>query len=485
MALDAAPHNFQLKLALVHCYECLGAPRLAYELYKRCDIKQIQHETLSYMVLPALAQLGASAEADAALLSVRRFQAHGLQDVPEQLHLAFQHGNYTQALEFVAFRRSLEHSWWHSLTDVLVALQTLRVNPGGPATLHTALAAAPFLSIDTSADYLETLPDPLDVSPFEEHLPCPPPNRLNALRRTWLPLRIHLLRVLWHALGGAAGAVAQMHAHAESDKSVAAIEELVAASAASAASAAAEAAAEAAEEAAEEVAEEWTSLLAMARLTSLLLAPAADDADAAAAERAAAAILEATRAMGASVLQHCAAPLAALKAAGGYTPAALPLLAHLTQLVLPTLSVLATRWAAMLPGAKKKKNKGGGGAEAEAEQPASARTSALSASSAQPADARSAVKEAVGAIVEAVSTLQLALSSAESTPAACALLAEEPDAWLARVGAGAGSAVAGEAGAARKALLSALEGEGKAHLAGLAASAKEVLAALRAALKLL
>jgi hypothetical protein len=113
LALDTAPHNFQLMLALLHCLEALGAGSMALELYKRCDIKQIQHETLSYVVLPALSQLGASDAADEALAAVRRFEQQGLSELPEQLLLAFRKSNYPQALEFVAFERSVRHSWWH------------------------------------------------------------------------------------------------------------------------------------------------------------------------------------------------------------------------------------------------------------------------------------------------------------------------------------------------------------------------------------
>ena len=116
IALDAAPHNFQLMLALLHCLEALGAGSMALELYKRCDIKQIQHETLSYVVLPALAQLGASDAADEALAAVRRFEQQGLSELPEQLLLAFRKSNYPQALEFVAFERSVRRSWWHVMS---------------------------------------------------------------------------------------------------------------------------------------------------------------------------------------------------------------------------------------------------------------------------------------------------------------------------------------------------------------------------------
>ena len=68
VALNAAPHNFQLALSLMQIYLCLGLPASALEIYRACDIKQVQHETLSYLVLPALAQLGAVSASDQVLV---------------------------------------------------------------------------------------------------------------------------------------------------------------------------------------------------------------------------------------------------------------------------------------------------------------------------------------------------------------------------------------------------------------------------------
>jgi uncharacterized protein (DUF3820 family) len=45
--------------------------------------------------------------------AVRRFEQHMLAELPEQLLLAFRKSNYPQALEFVAFERSVRPSWWH------------------------------------------------------------------------------------------------------------------------------------------------------------------------------------------------------------------------------------------------------------------------------------------------------------------------------------------------------------------------------------
>jgi hypothetical protein len=159
-------------------------------------------------------------------------------------------------------------------------------------------------------------------------------------------------------------------------------------------------------------------------------------------------------------------------------------LAHLLHLTLPLLSVSAMCWAALLPGGKKKK-KGGATVAAAAEADDGAPDAALPASSAQPADARAAVRETLGAIAEAVSTLQVSLSAADRRPAACVLLGSEPDEWVRCVGGAAGERAKAVASTARQALLAALEAEGKARLAELATSAREVAGALKVAAKAL
>lgn len=368
---------------------------------------------------------------------------------------------------------------------------TLRAHPGGPSTLSTALGAlrtaegpapAPswaqnVLTMDVSPAALEALPDPLDLSPFEEHLPVAPARRIHGLRRTWLPLRVHVLRLLSHTLSGADGAGgATAAASAPPLPAHAAAQEAVNQMAALVASVGDEATTY---EAAEgiEVPEDWAAILAVGRLTVALLAAPPDGA-------ADTVLLAATKLVLTTTLGQCAAPLASLRAAEGYPPSVLSTLAHLLHLTLPLLSVSAMCWAAMLPGGKKKK-KGGGAVAAAAEADGGAPDAALPASSAQPADARAAVREALGAIAEAVSTLQVSLSAADRRPAACVLLAAEPDEWVRCVGGAAGERATAEASTAQQALLAALEVEGKARLAELATSAREVAGALKVATKAL
>ena len=169
-AHEAFPHNFQVTLSLFECYLCLGAPTAAMEVYRKLKVKYIQNESLAWILLPSIEQLGARELTDSALQEVRRFQSGGMSEVPDALGTAFKWKNYVQTLEIVALKRSLEHSWWRSLTDALMALSTLRLSTSSPNAFHSACDAAPFLTTDISSDEaLAKLPDPIDVALFEEH----------------------------------------------------------------------------------------------------------------------------------------------------------------------------------------------------------------------------------------------------------------------------------------------------------------------------
>ena len=115
-----------------------------------------------------------------------------MHEMPDSLALSFQSGSYPQALEFVAFRRSLEHSWWHTFTDVLAVLASLRTKAASAPDVKLLLSGAPFLSIDVSAAALAKLPDPVDVTVFEDHVPTGPARtsrRVHALHYGWMPRR--------------------------------------------------------------------------------------------------------------------------------------------------------------------------------------------------------------------------------------------------------------------------------------------------------
>jgi len=282
LASDASPHNFQLSLALMQARPaptltltltltltrtlrtptngqlplprmqgllCMGAVEAALQLYNRCAIKHVQHDTLTFVALPAMAQLGGAAQAAGPMAAAARFRRDGLQEMQEAVGLAFRSDNYVQAAgrdrrptppprarprprpwtptldpdprpstlrptpaqaaEMVSFRHSVERSWWRRLLETLELLPRLAADAANAAALRACLAEAAVLDTDVTPAALAALPHLLDLNVFETRLP--PGMRgvgLRLLRLAWLPRRVLLLRLLRHALAGEAGETA-------------------------------------------------------------------------------------------------------------------------------------------------------------------------------------------------------------------------------------------------------------------------------------
>ena len=176
---EASPHNFQLTLALVQCHAALGSVHEATRLYHALGVKHIQQDSLSHLILPPLLRCGALEQAATVLNPAQRFAKDGLRDMPDSLQLAFSSDNYVEALEFVQFEGHLEASWWRRLVVVAaivhqlpLRLRTAPSQPQPPAdALQTALDATTALDGDVSAAALAALPDTLDTTVHESHLP--------------------------------------------------------------------------------------------------------------------------------------------------------------------------------------------------------------------------------------------------------------------------------------------------------------------------
>ena len=76
---------------------CMGAVEAALQLYNRCAVKHVQHETLTFVALPAMAQLGGAAQAAGPMAAAARFRRDGMQEMQEAVGLAFRSDNYVQA----------------------------------------------------------------------------------------------------------------------------------------------------------------------------------------------------------------------------------------------------------------------------------------------------------------------------------------------------------------------------------------------------
>ena len=524
LASSASPHNFQLSLALMQGLLCMGAVEGALQLYNRCAVKHVQLETLTFVALPAMAQVGGAAQAAGPMAAAARFRRDGMQDMQEAVGLAFRSDNYVQAAEMAApgpnpnphphphpnphpnpnlkpdpnpdsdqaaematFQHSIERSWWRRLLETLELLPRLAADAANAASLRATLAQAAVLDTDVTPAALAALPRLLDLNVFETRLP--PGMRgggLRLLRLAWLPRRVLLLRLLRHALAGEADEMAA--AESALGKACAAATAATAAAATAtpggapgggkaAAAAAAAAGAGAGACLGGEADEPWVALLAMSRVAVLLsqLLAITDGGAAAEAEPPAtqqaklrAELLSQVEAYSCALVAQCTALHEALGAAGGFAPAPLRAATHLLSLQLPCLCVLQQRWAQQLPAQPKRKKKGEDKAgedkagEDKAEQEAPPQP-------AEPADLRGALRAASARVAASLAELQEGVGTPE--PMVCAVLREAP--LREHLG---GSEAAQQA---HQHVLDALLAAGKTSVATLGAALKHAIAALR------
>jgi len=462
-------HNPQIGLALMQAYLCLGSSKAAFKLYQDAEIKQVQHESLSYLLLPAMVQLGAVGPTDHLLALVASFHKDGLRDVPESTMLAFDHDNCDQALDFVHFKRTLARSWWRAMLDIVALLSRLHKVCADATELPRLLSSCPSIELDLTTSTLEALPDTLDLDAFESHVPPPAIRGVRKLRSGWLPRRALLLRLArictvdgadLHALTRTAALLADecsvSHGVADAvvdDPSV--YEDVCDADDVELCGGSEDAGGVAGDEG-------WAALQTMARCAMLFAQQRqrqrqqqqqsssdgvpSSDATAEAAEAMASVTLEPPEALPAELGKlasrvgiRCAKLATRCARTGGATPSGLASLAQLSQLELPMLVVFRQSWASMLP---RKKKGGKGDAETEA---------------AEIAQARAALREADAAIALSLSQLLDSLTLPSHASAAVAALEADGPLWGSSSEEAAADATAAEGlAAAREVVLKAV-----------------------------
>jgi hypothetical protein len=109
-AMDAAPDNFAAKLFLILVYLKLGSVLLALDLFRSLDVKQLQLDTLAYIISDHLLELGDLEHAELFfhesffIYDENRTQSWSL------IAEAFSRGSFSNVPEFYEFARRLEYS---------------------------------------------------------------------------------------------------------------------------------------------------------------------------------------------------------------------------------------------------------------------------------------------------------------------------------------------------------------------------------------
>ncbi|KAI9256943.1 N-acetyltransferase B complex non catalytic subunit-domain-containing protein [Sporodiniella umbellata] len=111
-ALVKSIHNFRIKLMLVRLYVLLGVYNRPMEIYKRMEIKQIQFDTMTYI------SLGCVEEIESIFYDSLQIYRSNNVETPEMLVRAYQYGTYSKIQEFIEFRRRLDTSLQHAITEI-------------------------------------------------------------------------------------------------------------------------------------------------------------------------------------------------------------------------------------------------------------------------------------------------------------------------------------------------------------------------------
>ncbi len=104
IALDCSPHNFYFKVVAVEVYRKLGSFNKAIELLKRLDTKNIQLDSLGWMIFPGCLRCGYFREALRRSNEVMHLHLLCKQDVANNIGTAFKCGNYMQVIDMKHFQ---------------------------------------------------------------------------------------------------------------------------------------------------------------------------------------------------------------------------------------------------------------------------------------------------------------------------------------------------------------------------------------------
>lgn len=121
-ALKKSPQSYQIHLELVRIYRLLGAPQQALDHYRLLNVKQIQNDTLSYLILSRSTNFSLAATGDLTYASECLESSHiyfsNSQETAEFVVKAFSMEKYSQIPELVVFEERLDNSLQRDLVKI-------------------------------------------------------------------------------------------------------------------------------------------------------------------------------------------------------------------------------------------------------------------------------------------------------------------------------------------------------------------------------
>eukprot|EP00958_Prasinococcus_capsulatus_P001113 scaffold101_cov373-Prasinococcus_capsulatus_cf.AAC.15 len=127
--VSRSKYSYVHNLRLCSLYLLMGVPQLAYNAYRRCDIKNIQLDTLSHFFLYGCISACAYNSAAELCQDVTAFVQGFNKDSADLVFHAFNHGSYTKAIEMLDFKTRLDNS--HAYAAALAEARVLEIKLGG------------------------------------------------------------------------------------------------------------------------------------------------------------------------------------------------------------------------------------------------------------------------------------------------------------------------------------------------------------------
>ena len=114
-ALSISPHNFDHSLLLLRLYShpAIACPARSASIYHALSIKQIQHESLSHLILHDLVRLGLLTSAYSLCGQLQSVHAVYDKDEATLLQLAYEQKRWGKVLELKEMRDRMQRSWGH------------------------------------------------------------------------------------------------------------------------------------------------------------------------------------------------------------------------------------------------------------------------------------------------------------------------------------------------------------------------------------
>ncbi|EIN07294.1 actin cytoskeleton organization protein [Punctularia strigosozonata HHB-11173 SS5] len=121
-ASSKSKQSYLIRLLLIRIYRLLGAPQLALEHYRALNIKQMQNDTLSHLVLTRASIFSLTSIGDLTLssecLEANQIYVSNSQETSEFIVRAFTAEKYSMVPDFIEFEERLENSLQRDLMKI-------------------------------------------------------------------------------------------------------------------------------------------------------------------------------------------------------------------------------------------------------------------------------------------------------------------------------------------------------------------------------